>query len=108
MLADVEEKFSPIRTYSNGGKLAASSRARRKKRAKKGELFCTNRTSESASKLLADTSTETTATCESVRSSEQSAAQPTTPKQWDCSRHVDQLFIRGDNIVSLSRSSEKQ
>ena len=105
VLADVEEKFTPIRTCSNGGKLAASSSARRNKRAKKRELVRTNRTSESGSKLSADVSAETTSTCESVGSREQFTTQPRTAKQWECYRHVDQLFIRGDNIVFLSSSS---
>ena len=108
VLADVEEKFTPIRTCSNGGKIAASSSARRKKRAKKRELVCADRTSESGSKLSADASAETTATCESVGSREQFTTQPRTPMQWDCYRHVDQLFIRGDNIVFLSSSATKR
>ena len=88
VLRNVTEWYVPFRTFSNGG--ITESRRKRKKRRKKQAL-----------------------NVEEVRSDEQSSSEVTLTTAAVCShvtedaitRHLEQLFIRGDNIIMVSRKS---
>ena len=90
VLRDVVEHYVPFRTVANGG--VSEGRKRKKKKSKKKLL-----TSEE------DVRTEV-ASDHTPLSSASSSCSHVTPKS--VTRHLKQLFIRGDNIIMICRPSQ--
>ena len=89
VLRDVTERYVPFRTFSNGG--VTESRSRRRKRKKK--------------KSLNVEEVQTDGQCFDDITISTSAAVCGHVTQSAITRHVKQLFIRGDNIILINRQS---
>ena len=113
VLSDVTEQYTPLRTLANGGKTdRKKKRRRRTRREPHCDVTLCVRQHGSAGLQLTDTSTarnQANAGHEPAGSGvgdmsagDSSDGVTCSKRRWELSRHIKQLFIRGDNIVLIT------